>query len=487
MRKNQTLSTMALLVLLGSMGSAQAQSRLYEVKVYTTPAPGAREGGENEMSGSVWLNFSPQPAETLIKVTLDYSVPLAGDIDLGEVTNMSAPGPRTSFTTMVEGEAENADNDGNGTITITEIDATGDIQNLVIAGVMLDVSGASGTVSVTVKVTSSDDTDFIRIDGPSSATVIEDILVGVTVKVDPEVVRTRGTGVDGITTSLTLEESFKGAFMMGNMLEIESSGIPEGASLAASVTNNPVLATDADDDAMTAFQTSPYAVVEGVTKDGVVTVRLGGMDDAVDMEGMPVDPANMRAAGTVVLALTLTAKPDNEDISFPLDVGSVMAKVTFTGDDDDGGSFTDAFTDYVTVFNIRPAQCELLFQVVTVRPDVMFNTAISVTNPAYEKEMASGGLTFTFYGMGDVEATYDTTVDPIVGVGLEADGTLSPGGTYQVLASEILAAADWGEMFQGHVHLRADYTNCSGLGWVTDFMGVNQAYTAVEITADTGQ
>ena len=100
--------------------------------------------------------------------------------------------------------------------------------------------------------------------------------------------------------------------------------------------------------------------------------------------------------------------------------------------------------------------------------------------------MAAGGLTFTFYGMGGVVATYDTTVDPIVGVGLEDDGTLSPGGTYQVLASEILAATDWGETFQGHVHLRADYTNCSGLGWVTDFATVNQAYSAVVIDADTG-
>ena len=155
------------------------------------------------------------------------------------------------------------------------------------------------------------------------------------------------------------------------------------------------------------------------------------------------------------------------------------------GDD----NFEDAFTDYVTVFNIRPAQCEILFPVVTVIPATdmrRWETAISVTNPAYEDEMASGGLTFTFYGMGDVEATYDTTVDPITGRGLEADGTLSPGGTYQVLASEILAATGWGETFQGHVHLRADYTNCSGLGWVTDWMTVNQAYSAVEIDADTG-
>ena len=188
----------------------------------------------------------------------------------------------------------------------------------------------------------------------------------------------------------------------------------------------------------------------------------------------------MRAAGTVVLALTLTAKPDNDDISFPLDVGSIMAKVTFTGDD----SFTDAFTDYVTVFNIRPAQCELLFPVVTVLSG--YTTAISVTNPAYEDETASGGLLFTFYGRGGVEAEYDTTVNPIVGGGLEDDGTLSPGGTYQVLAHEILAATDWGETFQGHVHLRADYTNCTGLGWVTDFATVNQAYSAVVLDDDTG-
>ena len=112
---------------------------------------------------------------------------------------------------------------------------------------MLDVSAASGTVTVTVKVVSSGaGTDFIRIDGPSSATVIEDILVGVTATPETEVVRTRGTGMEGITASLTLKEAFKGAFMMGNMLEIESSGIPEGASLAAEVTG--IIASDDVDD-----------------------------------------------------------------------------------------------------------------------------------------------------------------------------------------------------------------------------------------------
>ena len=233
---------------------------------------------------------------------------------------------------------------------------------------------------------------------------------------------------------------------------------------------------------------TPYAMV-GAVKDGSVTVMLGGMDDFVTTCRMMGLPRDRPTPTSVTLELTLTAVPpdDDEENLFPLARSSIMAKATFTDPTGLVNNFVDAFTDLLTVFNIRPAQCELLFPVVTVRPDVMFNTAISVTNPAYyEDEMASGGLLFTFYGMGDVVATYDTIVDPIVGVGLEADGTLSPGGTYQVLASEILAAADWGEMFQGHVHLRADYTNCSGLGWVTDFTKVNQAYSAFVIDADTG-
>ena len=185
----------------------------------------------------------------------------------------------------------------------------------------------------------------------------------------------------------------------------------------------------------------------------------------------------------VVLMLTLTAASTDRDadISFPLDVGEVTAEITFAGDD-----FDDIFTDAVNVFNIRPAQCTLLFPVVSVLPDGNWDTAISVTNPGYTRETASGGLTFTFYGQDNPAVVYETT-SINTGSGLEADGTLAPGGTYQVLVSQLLAAVEWGATFRGHVHLTADYTNCSGLGWVTDFMGVNQAYTATVIDLDTGK
>ena len=205
---------------------------------------------------------------------------------------------------------------------------------------------------------------------------------------------------------------------------------------------------------------------------------------------MDADNNDRPTPASVTLELTLTAEPGNEDISFPLSPGSVMAKAAFTDMQGGDDNFEDAFTDYVTVFNIRPAQCELLFPVVTVIPETsemnMWDTAISVTNPAYGDEMASGGLTFTFYPMGAEPVMYETEMGS-PGSGLEADGTLAPGGTYQVLISQILGSTDWGDRFQGHVHLLADYTDCTGLGWVTDWMGVNQAYSAVVISSDTGE
>ena len=84
MRKNQTLFTMALLVLLGSMGAAQAQDpRFAEVKLFTTPEPFAREGGKNEAAGSIHLSVSGAMAEAIRASTimLHFSVPLAADID----------------------------------------------------------------------------------------------------------------------------------------------------------------------------------------------------------------------------------------------------------------------------------------------------------------------------------------------------------------------------------------------------------------------
>ena len=80
------------------------------------------------------------------------------------------------------------------------------------------------------KIESSDATDFLRFDGPNVGTVIDDIVIGVEAEAKAGTLRTRG-GEEMAT--LTLEEAYDGAFMMGNELEIDFSGIPDEATLTA--------------------------------------------------------------------------------------------------------------------------------------------------------------------------------------------------------------------------------------------------------------
>ena len=213
MSKTKTLFTVALLVLLGSMGAAQAQNIFVTVEMVTQPRPAARMGGENEMSGSVWLTFSTAEAIGRTTVTLHYSAPLADDMDLFDRYVLF-----TSAAATVVGTAKNSeDNDDNGTVVVNSI--AGGTTTLVVRNVMLDVSGASGPVTVTAEIESSDITDFLRFDGPNMDTVIGDIVVGVDVTAAEGTVRTRGTGSGGVTAKLTLEEAYKDAFMMGRRAE----------------------------------------------------------------------------------------------------------------------------------------------------------------------------------------------------------------------------------------------------------------------------
>ena len=193
----------------------------------------------------------------------------------------------------------------------------------------------------------------------------------------------------------------------------------------------------------------------------------------------PNTPAVAAAAtrpSEFMLTFTMTANPNalGTKVTYPLAVGDITARLTFSG-----VNFQDAFTPAAVIYKIRLDDCKLLFPVVSVLPSGSWDTAISILNPGFGSGRSSGGLTFSFYGMDGIEATYETTSNP-VGIGLEADGTLAPGGTYQVLASQILEATEWGAEFRGHVRVTAGYTRCEGMGWVTDFMGVNQAYIAVK-------
>ena len=117
--------------------------------------------------------------------------------------------------------------------------------------------------------------------------------------------------------------------------------------------------------------------------DKTITITLA--DDVVTDD---VTPATALVPDKFTLTLTLTADPGVKDskVSFPLDISSIDARVTFTGDD-----FEDAFTSSMAIFEIRHAQCTMVFPVVTVMPDMGWDTAISITNPGYGEPTQTAG------------------------------------------------------------------------------------------------
>ena len=469
MSKTKTLFTMALLVLLGSMGMAQAQ--IARVELLTGVEAAAREGGKVEAAGDVFLDIEAAGLVTasITSFTLTYSAPFAAGTDADSITLS-----RDNTVALTADDIDVA----KGTIEITP--AGSENQLISVSTINLDVSDATGPVTVTVEMERTDGGAAILI-GQDTMPVITEILPGVKATAKKGTVRTRG-GEAGAT--FTIEPGFKGAFEVGQKVEFEVEGIPENVKVVATAADADPPETDAD---------PPELTPRPVTGAETLTGDEDGDDKSFILTLGDENAAETTAQGAlsdgVTLTLTLMTKntttTTDDDVSLPLMMGDITARVTLVDTTMGVDTFDDAFTSPMTIFEIRPAQCTLLFPVVSVLPDGNWDTAISINNPGYTKETAPGGLTLTFYGMDNPPVSY-TTTDILTGVGLDEDGTLRPGGTYQVLASQILAATDWGATFRGHVHVRADYTNCSGLGWVTDFMGVNQAYTATVIDSDTG-
>jgi hypothetical protein len=462
-------------------GVAQAQVTRYEL--VTVPEASARKGGLKEAGGTVFLNTTGgDPFTTTKSIMFRFSAPLATD----SPTYLGFLGTGATVTVT---EEDTADNDGNGTIEATVLVVNQ--STATIRGLLFDVSETSAPVTVTVTATAKDSTEddvFITLyEGPTTANIITDITLGVKAEAKSSTVRTRGTGAAGVEATLTIEEGFKGAFMHGNALELEIDGLPNEVKVGVvsdkvSVNEDATDAAPEEPDATSTATATPRVGSVTGDEDGddkIIFIDLGddvGTDTDDDGASIELVPAKF------TLTLTLTADPGVEDskVSFPLDISNIDARVTFSGSD-----FEDAYTSAATIFEIRHAQCTMVFPVVTVLPDLGWDTAISITNPGYGTPTADGELMLTFYGNDQDPVEFS----PTMGTGLPEDGSgiLPAGHVYQELVSNILKETNWGDSFQGHVHVLADYPGCTGVGWVTDWMGVNQAYNAVVIDSDTGQ
>ena len=166
----------------------------------------------------------------------------------------------------------------------------------------------------------------------------------------------------------------------------------------------------------------------------------------------------------------------------PLDEGMVEVWVTMapTEKPDMPDMDTEYFAvnyipaDGVVAFTIAPASCTLLFPYAVSAGS--WNTGIAISNPsAFTDTPLSGDITFTLFP-NDGDMIVHQTSAMSTGTGLDEDGSLPAGNTHTVLLSEVLDDAGMPMEFIGHLYVRTNFTGCRGVGWVTDFATVNQAY-----------
>ena len=181
------------------------------------------------------------------------------------------------------------------------------------------------------------------------------------------------------------------------------------------------------------------------------------------------------------------ATASTQKVMLPLDAGMVEVWVTMapTEKPDHGYADTEYFAvnyipaDGVVAFTFAPASCTLLFPYAVSDGPFMigaWNTGIAISNPsAFTDTPLSGTITFTLFP-NDGEMIVHSTDGMSTGTGLDEDGSLPAGNTHTVLLSEVLDDAGMPGDFIGHLYVRTNFTGCRGVGWVTDFSTVNQAY-----------
>ena len=183
----------------------------------------------------------------------------------------------------------------------------------------------------------------------------------------------------------------------------------------------------------------------------------------------------------LALVFDLTADSATEDLVLPILGPDVRAQVSMWPTNKN--RFPYFARNYLpaggeVVFDFSSAKCTLLFPYVVSMESVGWDTGIALANPTGKGgNPQNGRVTFMLFPNDGEDFEYVTTLGS-PGMGLDDAGRILAGSTYSVLASEILGEAAWTDDFQGHIFTEVGFAPCDGIGWVTDFATVNQAYKA---------
>ena len=463
MRKRQGL-LLAVALFLCTAGAIQAQGT-YEVAGLPVIA---RQGGRAEMAGAVVL-FLKLGAFDGGTVTVKYSAPLAE----GTAPIMMRGGSDITGAGNVMPEAEEG-------VVMFDLPDSGE-EPLRLENVRLDLGQASAPVTAAV---SGDSNAIVS----GIVRVVSSIEAALAVESTMASILTRGgTGM----ATVTIEEAFRRAFTANSMVLLRVSGVPEKAMLQVSHAgfDSTIGAANQADVAGTVTLNEDTTVVRGgniadpAGANG--TLRITAAEDPIDIT-IDFDGPLAASWESLKLLLTLTAESPAE-VELPVVEESVRVMATMAPEEVETPAGDSEYFDKkfipaggAVAFTFDPATCTLFFPLVISKDFLLLDTAFAIANPsAFTTTALSGALIFTLFPNDGEMMEYETSAGS-PGGGLDEDGVLLAGKTYTVLASEILKAAteDFSGDFQGHIYVRADFTGCRGLGWVTDFAKVNQAYLA---------
>ena len=457
MRKHQALLVAGIL-LLATAGVAQGQA-VYEA--FGNAVMG-REGGAGEKAGAIVL-FLRSGTHNGGIVTVRYSAPLA------EGTVPSATTGSTAVADVDEGTV---------TVTMPSPPDTGwpageGMETVTISNVRLDLREATAPVTATFL---GDENAFVS----GVATVISAISEALKVESTSDALLTRG---DEGTMTLTLTEAFAGAFTAEADVLLTLVGVPDKAKLTVMHVQPDDPSAEADDADVAGDVTLNTVTIVTAGDTEPDALPLTGDGDKLDITvGFSAPLAS--TTDSVKLMFNLDARSSVDDIMLPLDEGMVEIWVTMAPTEKPATPAGD--TEYFAVnyipatgvqaFTISPASCTLLFPYAAVQGDLEWNTGIAISNPSgFTDTPLSGTLTFTLFP-NDGDMFMHSTHGSSPGVGLDVDGSLPAGKTHTVLLSEVLADAGMPGDFIGHFYVRTNFTGCRGVGWITDFATVNQAY-----------
>jgi hypothetical protein len=129
----------------------------------------------------------------------------------------------------------------------------------------------------------------------------------------------------------------------------------------------------------------------------------------------------------------------------------------------------------LTVVTIAGASTNLLMPYAVSLGASSFDTGVAIANTTADPFGSTGNgalaqngsMTFNFYPQTGNSFSY-TTSSNSPGTGLTS-GVLNAGGTYVVLLSQLLTAANGPSTFTGYVFIQCNFTNGHGVGFVSDF------------------